>query len=60
MGAHCRCGSKVEFAFDHLGCLSCGAGCCPACSYQLESTNYCAACAEALLELPGARRLGPA
>jgi hypothetical protein len=54
MGAQCRCGTTIEFSFNHLGCIACGAACCPACSYELESTNYCATCAETLLELPWA------
>ncbi len=57
MGARCRCGSEVRFAFDHLGCIECGAACCPACSYQLESANYCSSCAETLLELPWSAKL---
>ena len=57
MGAHCRCGTEVQFAFNHLGCIACGAACCPACSYQLESTNYCSVCAGTLLELPWASTL---
>jgi hypothetical protein len=59
MGSRCRCGTEVQFAFNHLGCIECGAACCPACSYQLESTNYCSACAETLLELPWARAFTP-
>ena len=55
MGAQCRCGSTVEFSFNHLGCIGCGAACCPACAYQLESADYCPTCAETLLELPWAR-----
>jgi len=51
MGAQCRCGTDVEFSFNHLGCIACGAACCPACSYELESTTYCPACAETLLDL---------
>jgi hypothetical protein len=54
MAGRCRCGSEVRFPFNHLGCIACGASCCPACSYELESTNYCSACAETLLELPWA------
>jgi hypothetical protein len=56
MGAQCRCGTDVQFSFNHLGCIACGAACCPACSYQLESASYCSACAETLLELPWAAR----
>jgi hypothetical protein len=54
MEARCRCGTEFRFSFDQLGCIECGAPCCPTCSYQLESTNYCSRCAEALLELPWA------
>ncbi|HET8578382.1 MAG TPA: hypothetical protein VFO18_14910 [Methylomirabilota bacterium] len=54
MGQRCRCGTEVRHAFDHLGCIQCGAACCPACSYELESANYCPRCAESLLELPWA------
>jgi hypothetical protein len=54
MGANCRCGTPVEYSFYHFGCIQCGAPCCPTCSYQLESANYCSGCAEALLELPWA------
>ena len=60
MGATCRCGTEVRFTFDHLGCIACGAACCPACSYELESTAYCPTCAETLLELPWAAALTPA
>jgi hypothetical protein len=60
MERHCRCGTEVQFAFNHLGCIACGAACCPACSYQLESTNYCSVCAETLLELPWASSLASA
>ena len=60
MEARCSCGTEIRHTFDHLGCLECGAACCPACSYELESTNYCATCAEALLELPWAAALSPA
>jgi hypothetical protein len=54
MAGQCRCGSEVRFAFEQLGCIACGAPCCPRCAYQLESTHYCGRCAENLLELPWA------
>jgi hypothetical protein len=60
MASSCRCGNEVQHAFDHLGCIECGAACCPACSYELESTNYCSSCALALLELPWAATVSPA
>jgi len=57
----CRCGTEVQHAYEHLGCIQCGAACCPACSYELESTNYCSTCAETLLDLPwGVAALQPA
>lgn len=58
MEARCRCGTEFRFSFDQLGCIECGAPCCPVCSYQLESANYCSGCAEALLELPWAAASG--
>jgi hypothetical protein len=54
MGPTCRCGADVRNFFDHFGCIQCGAACCPACCYELESANYCPRCAQALLELPWA------
>jgi hypothetical protein len=57
MGDRCGCGTKVRFGFERLGCIECGAACCPECSYQLESTHYCGGCAERLLELPWAPAL---
>jgi len=54
MVTRCRCGSEVRFAFEELGCIACGAPCCPRCSYELESTHYCGACGARLLELPWA------
>ena len=41
MGARCRCGSEIQFHFDQLGCIQCGAPCCFTCSYELESAAYC-------------------
>jgi hypothetical protein len=60
MGTRCRCGTEFHHTVDHLGCIECGAACCPACSYELESANYCSTCAEALLKLPWAVTLTPA
>ena len=54
MNSPCHCGTPLRFSFEHLGCVECGAACCPGCSYQLESASYCAGCAEAILELPWA------
>jgi len=52
MSTRCHCGSDVQNQFDHLGCIQCGAACCPTCSSQLESATYCGACAESILEVP--------
>ena len=60
MATRCRCGSSVQHTYEHLGCIQCGAACCPVCSYELESANYCSSCAEALLDLPWAAALNPA
>jgi len=58
MEARCRCGSPIHYSFDHLGCIECGAACCPACAFPLESATYCARCAESILEVPwGTARL---
>jgi len=46
----CRCGRDVPYAFHDLGCLACGARCCPACAIALEAASYCAPCAGSLLE----------
>jgi hypothetical protein len=60
MATRCRCGSVVQHSYDHLGCIQCGAACCPACAYELESAQYCSNCAEALLDLPWAATVNPA
>ena len=60
MGSRCRCGTEVEFAFNHLGCIACGAAGCPAGWSQLVSTSYGSRCAVVLLELPWARPPVPA
>lgn len=54
MGAECRCGTEVRYSFHHLGCIECGAPCCPTCSYELESASYCSRCAEAILDVADA------
>ena len=59
MGTRCRCGTVLRYIHDHLGCIQCGAACCAACSYELESARYCSTCAEALLGLPWAAALNP-
>jgi hypothetical protein len=52
MEARCRCGGPIAYPFHQFGCIQCGAGCCPACAFPLESATYCARCAESILEVP--------
>jgi hypothetical protein len=59
MNGSCRCGTPIRFASEHLGCVECGAACCPSCAYLLESASYCPGCAESILELPWAARVRP-
>jgi hypothetical protein len=47
----CDCGTPILQASDDLGCLECGATCCPICAYILESVVYCAFCAIDLLDV---------
>ena len=54
MSVRCRCGSPISYPFYQLGCIECGAACCPACAFPLESATYCLRCAEAILEVPWA------
>jgi hypothetical protein len=51
MDGSCACGRRPEGAWA-LGCLGCGAPCCPACAVSLESVAYCGACARRLLGGP--------
>lgn len=46
MRKHCHCGQEVNTLFEDLGCLECGAACCPSCAYTPEDVVYCARCAE--------------
>lgn len=57
MNGQCRCGSRGQTV--DLGCVECGAACCPACAIHLESAAYCATCARALLETAGVQAGGP-
>ena len=52
MNARCRCGNLLTHSFYQMGCIECGAACCPACAVLIESATYCARCAEAILEAP--------
>ena len=58
MPSHCQCGSDAGERHV-LGCVDCGAACCPACAIHLESVTYCARCASALLETTTVRAGGP-
>ena len=49
MAGNCDCGSERSHGRPMLGCLECGAPCCPACAVPLESVTYCRSCAESLL-----------
>lgn len=49
MGSRCGCGTEVNHASQYLGCIECGAACCPACAVPLESVTYCRGCAGSLL-----------
>lgn len=48
----CRCTSYLSYPFYQMGCIECGAACCPLCAFFLESATYCARCAELILEAP--------
>jgi len=50
MPSQCQCGRELGNVFPSLGCLECGASCCPSCAISLESATYCPACAGTLLE----------
>jgi len=60
MAGRCRCGSALQHIDEDLGCIQCGAACCPVCSYEIESAHYCSTCAEVLLDLPWAPATSPA
>ena len=49
----CECGSRVTALLHDLSCLRCGARCCPACAFAVDSATYCVRCAEAILEAEG-------
>lgn len=56
MHGRCGCGTGTGVS---LGCLECGAACCPACAIHLESAAYCGACARSLLDVTAVRAGGP-
>ena len=49
----CGCGSRVTALLQDLSCFRCGASCCPACAFAIDSATYCVRCAEAILEAEG-------
>jgi hypothetical protein len=49
MGGSCGCGTQINHTFHELGCIECGATCCPACAVSLESAMYCRGCARSLV-----------
>jgi len=57
MASRCHCGSERLQGAPDLGCLDCGAACCPAGAVPLESVVYCRGCAGARLG-PGPVRAG--
>jgi hypothetical protein len=52
MDQRCPCGCPE--GWWALGCLGCGAACCPACAVPLEAVAYCRTCARRLLGAPAA------
>jgi hypothetical protein len=59
MNGRCSCEAEGGPRFLDLGCLDCGAACCPACAIHLESAVYCRRCAGVLLEAGPVRAGGP-
>jgi hypothetical protein len=49
MPVQCGCDTAVRTSVHSLGCLECGAPCCPSCAISLESATYCRTCAAQLL-----------
>jgi hypothetical protein len=47
--ATCGCPNDSHDALYVLGCIDCGAACCPSCAVPLESVSYCRTCARSLL-----------
>lgn len=54
MSRRCGCGNSVDAGAPSLGCLECGAGCCPSCAVPVESVTYCRGCADALFGVQAA------
>jgi hypothetical protein len=55
MPVACLCGSSrvLSSNADERRCIKCGAACCSACAYSLESATYCSACAQSILDGEG-------
>lgn len=47
----CHCGHWIDSYLEDLGCLECGASCCPACSYSPEAIVHCASCAQEIFNI---------
>ena len=62
MPVACLCGSSrmLSSNADERRCMKCGAACCSACAYSLESATYCSGCAQSVLDGEGVPlRLSP-
>lgn len=54
MRVACHCGSRMLSSnSDERACVKCGASCCSACAFSLDSANYCGRCAESVLDREG-------
>jgi hypothetical protein len=54
MRAVCRCGSPIlSSPLGERTCMKCGATCCSACAFSLDSATYCSRCAESILDAQG-------
>ena len=53
MNRVCGCRIQTTAPVQALGCRKCGAACCPACAFALDSATYCAQCAESILDAEG-------
>jgi hypothetical protein len=50
----CRCGSPIlSSPLGERSCMKCGAPCCSACAFSLDSATYCSRCAESILDAQG-------
>jgi len=46
----CRSAQGLSSNADERRCIKCGAACCSACAYSLESATYCSVCAQSILD----------